>query len=147
MMNNGKYRHSERGGRDRQENLDCGVARTPAWGLLICFFIEVFFLLVTVGGYGALVSVISVAFMVAYALGPVSFGVLRVTAPEVERPFRLRGGGFWSPLASVLASMLLYWSRWPLTGETLGVLFLGAIVNAGYALAGRAAAASIRQAE
>lgn len=117
---------------------------TPGWGLVLCFVLEVFFLLVTVGGYGALVSAINVAFMVAYALGPVAFGVLRVTASEVERPFRLRGGGLWSPLAFVLASMLLYWSKWPFTGETLGVLFAGAIVYAGYVLAGRRSATSVR---
>lgn len=117
---------------------------TPVWGLFLCFLAEVFFLLITVGGYGELISAINVAFMVAYALGPVSFGVLRITAGEVKRPFRLRGGGFWSPLAFVLSSMLLYWSQWPLTGETLGVLFLGVIIFIAYAAAGRAAWASVR---
>jgi amino acid transporter len=117
---------------------------TPAWGLLLCFVVEVFFLVITVGGYGELISAISVAFMVAYALGPVAFGVLRITAGTVERPFRLWAGSVWSPVAFVLASMLLYWSKWPLTGETLGVLFCGVILYGGYVLAGRAPAASVR---
>ena len=117
---------------------------TPGWGLFLCFLLEVFFLFITAGGYRELVSAINVSFMVGYAIGPVSFGALRITAPTRPRPFRLPGGGFWAPLAFVLASLLLYWSAWPLTGETLGILFLGVLIYLGYALAGGAGLRSLR---
>jgi amino acid transporter len=110
---------------------------TPGWGLFVCFLLEVFFLLITAGGYGELVEVISVAFMVAYALGPVSFAVLRETQKHTERPFHLPGGAVMAPVAFVLASLLLYWSKWPRTGETLGILLIGAIIYFGYAAVGR----------
>ncbi len=117
---------------------------TPGWGLFVCFLVEVFFLVISTGGYGALVDAINVAFMVAYAIGPVSFGVLRVTAAGRNRPFRLPAGGLLAPLAFVIASILLYWSQWPQTGETLGVLLFGVLIYVGYALAGRVSGASVR---
>jgi amino acid transporter len=125
--------------------LRLGAAQgTPGWGLFLCFLLEVFFLLITAGGYGELIEVISVAFMVAYALGPVSFAVLRATHPDVPRPFRLPGGEIIAPMAFVLASLLLYWSKWPRTGETLGILLVGALVYFGYALVGRVPWGSVR---
>lgn len=117
---------------------------TPGPGLFICFLIEVAFLLISAGGYGHLIAIINVAFMVAYAMGPVSFGVLRATAPELRRPFRLAGGGFWAPLAFVLASLLLFWSKWPLTGETLGILFLGVLIYLVYGIKGQVKMETLR---
>ena len=117
---------------------------TPGWGLLVCFGVEVFFLLVTVGGYSELISVVNVVFIVAYAVGPVSFGVLRSTASSIHRPFRLPLGSVLAPFAFVMVSVLLYWSRWPLTGETLGILLVGALIYAGYAVSGRVSFGPIR---
>ena len=82
--------------------------------------------------------------MVAYALGPVSFTVLRATHPDIPRPFRLPGGTAMAPIAFVLASLLLYWSKWPRTGETLGILLIGALIYGGYAVAGRVPWRSVR---
>jgi amino acid transporter len=117
---------------------------TPGWGLLACFGIEVFFLLLTEGGYSALVSAINVAFMVGYAIGPVSFGVLRVIAADHPRPFRLPLGALWGPCAFVFASLLLFWSRWPLTGETLGILMVGVLVYFGFVWRGTVGHESLR---
>jgi amino acid transporter len=117
---------------------------TPAWGLLACFVLETLFLFVTAGGYTTLVSAINVAFLVGYAIGPVSLGVLRQTANEQPRPFRLPFARVWSPLAFVLASLLLYWSQWPATGATLGVLLVGALIYFAYLRLGRTKPASIR---
>jgi amino acid transporter len=107
---------------------------TPGWGLLACFLVEEFFLLVTNGGYGELVSEVGVAFMVSYAIGPVSLAVLREAAPDVHRPFRLHWSGVLSPAAFIIASLLLYWSAWPATGLTLGVLFVGVLIYLIYVL-------------
>lgn len=101
---------------------------TPGWGLFVSFLLEVFFLLMTTGGYSALIAAVNVAFMAGYAIGPVSFGVLRQTAPNHPRPFRLPFGEFWAPLAFVLSSLILYWSRWPDTGETLAALLVGVVI-------------------
>lgn len=117
---------------------------TPGWGLFICFLFEVGFLLLSQGGYGALISAINVAFMVAYAMGPVSNGGLRRIAPQVKRPYRVPFSDVVNPLAFVLASLLLFWSRWPLTGETLAILFVGVLIYLGYGLAGRVDLRTVR---
>ncbi len=106
---------------------------TPGWGLFACFLLEEFFLLVTNGGYGELVSEVGVAFMVSYAIGPVSMVVLRDVAPEVPRPFHLRWAAVLSPAAFIISSLLLYWSAWPATGLTLAVLFGGVVIYLVYA--------------
>ncbi len=107
---------------------------TPGWGLFASFLLEEFFLLVTNGGYGELVSEVGVAFMVSYAIGPVSMAVLRDVAPDVPRPFHLRWAAVLSPAAFIIASLLLYWSAWPATGMTLGVLFAGVLIYMVYVL-------------
>ena len=117
---------------------------TPVWGLFLCFILEVFFLLITTGGYGELIAAINVAFMVAYAVGPVSFGVLRHVARDTPRPFRLPLGAVLAPLAFVLASVLLYWSQWPLTGEILGILLIGVLIYGWYAWTQRIKVATVR---
>lgn len=119
------------------------VYGTPALGLLASFILEVFFLPITAGGYGQLISSVNVASLVAYAVGPVAMGTLRLTAADVDRPFRLKGGHFWPPVAFILASLLLYWSQWPLTGEVLGVVAIGIAIYGFYVLRGTVKAESV----
>ncbi|HET7369598.1 MAG TPA: APC family permease [Gammaproteobacteria bacterium] len=117
---------------------------TPGWGLGVCFLVEIGFLLLSEGGYGALITAANVAFMVAYAMGPVSCGGLRKIAPHVKRPFRLPLVWLFNPLAFILASFLLYWEGWPSTGLTLGILFIGVLIYVGYGLAGRVNMGTVR---
>ena len=117
---------------------------TPGAGLVVSFAIEVFFLLVTGAGYAQLVSAVSVTFIVSYAIGPVTMGTLRRTAPGVERPFRLPLGRVVAPAAFVLSSLLLYWSSWPATGAMLLVLLAGVGVYAVFAARGEVGLESVR---
>jgi amino acid transporter len=77
-------------------------------------------------------------------MGPVANGGLRIIAPDTKRPYRVPLARMVNPLAFVLASLLLFWSRWPLTGETLGVLFVGVLIYIGYGVAGRVDLKTIR---
>jgi len=117
---------------------------TPGVGLLVSFFIEVFFLLVTNAGYSQLIAAVNVGFVVSYAIGPVAMGALRTSAPHVDRPFRLPAGRVVAPLAFVLSSLLLFWESWPLTGEMLAVMLAGTVIYAWYALRGRVSLESVR---
>jgi len=117
---------------------------TPGVGLVVSFLVEVFFLLVTSAGYSQLIAAVNVGFMVSYAIGPVTMATLRETAPDVERPFRLRGGRVLAPLSFVLASLLLFWESWPLTGQVLGVLLAGGLIYGFYVARGDASLASVR---
>ena len=117
---------------------------TPGAGLVVSFLVEVFFLLVTNAGYSQLISAVNVGFMVSYAIGPVAMVTLRSTAPDVERPFHLPAGRLVAPISFVLASLLLFWESWPLTGEVLGVLLAGAVVYGYYVVRGEVSLESVR---
>jgi amino acid transporter len=70
-------------------------------------------------GWGTLAAVISVATIISYLTGPVSVMTLRRTATELYRPLRITGLPILAGIAFIMATELLYWARWPLTGEII----------------------------
>jgi len=97
-----------------------GVPRPAMWFNLAVSFI----FLVKFPGWDQLAEVISVATIVTYLVGPVAVMTLRRTAPNLKRPLRVPGLQFIAPLAFVLATLMLYWARWPETGEIMFLLIL-----------------------
>jgi len=49
---------------------------------------------------------------------PISVMVLRRTAPELHRPLRVPGLPVLAPMAFVLATLMLFWARWPHTAKS-----------------------------
>ncbi|HJT99169.1 MAG TPA: APC family permease [Rhodanobacteraceae bacterium] len=92
-----------------------GVPRAAMWFNLAVSFVFLFFF----RGWGTLAAVISVATIISYLTGPASVVSLRRTAPELHRPFRLPGLSIIALLAFVFSAELLYWAKWPLTGEII----------------------------
>ncbi len=90
-----------------------GIPRPAMWLNLVVAFIFMFFF----RGWATLAEVISVATIISYLTGPVSVTVLRRTAPELHRPLRIPALTLIAGLAFVFATELLYWARWPRTGE------------------------------
>jgi amino acid transporter len=70
-------------------------------------------------GWGTLAAVISVATIISYLTGPVSVVTLRRTAEQMHRPLRVPALTLISALAFMFATELLYWAKWPLTGEII----------------------------
>jgi len=69
-----------------------------------------------------------------YAGAPLAFGVLRRNDPDQPRPFRLPGAGFWSPVAFIVANLIIYWAGfdtlWRLgVAIVLGYLLIGTSVR------------------
>lgn len=75
-------------------------------------------------GWRSLAEVISVATLISYATGPVAVMVLRQRS-FVNRPIRVRGMGVIAPVAFILASLILYWATWPLTGKVVLIMLSG----------------------
>jgi amino acid transporter len=96
------------------------IPRNAMWLNLLVSFLFLFFF----RGWGTLAAVISVATIISYITGPVSALTLRRTAPTMKRPLRIPGLAAIAALAFVLATELLYWAKWPLTGEI--ILLIGA---------------------
>ncbi|MGI4857658.1 MAG: APC family permease [Janthinobacterium lividum] len=92
-----------------------GVPRAAMWFNLAVSFLFLFFF----RGWSSLAAVISVATVISYLTGPVSLMALRRHAPGLRRPLTVPGMRVIAPLAFVFASLILFWARWPLTGEII----------------------------
>ncbi|WP_052230293.1 APC family permease [Streptomyces sp. CT34] len=91
-----------------------GTARPAMW-LNLGFGV---LLLITVGhSWHSLAGVVSAAMVISYLIGPIAVGVLRRTAPDLPRPFRLPVAGILCPVTFAFAACALYWSKWPDTGK------------------------------
>jgi len=97
-----------------------GIPRPAMWfNLVVSFIFLIFF-----RGWSKLAAVISVATIITYLVVPISVMVLRRTAPKLHRPLRVPGLPVLAPLAFVLATLMLFWARWPHTGEIMLLLIL-----------------------
>ena len=93
-----------------------GVPRPAMWFNLACRFIFLFFF----RGWATLAAVISVATIISYLTVTRAASVsLRRTAPDLHRPFKLPCLQVIALLAFVFSAELLYWAKWPLTGEII----------------------------
>ncbi|MEZ0093168.1 APC family permease [Streptacidiphilus sp. EB129] len=101
----------------------------PWFGLLFAFVMGLVVFL-PFPTWQKLVGFITSASVLMYAGAPLAFGVLRKSDPDRIRPYRLPAGGFWSPVAFIVANLIIYWSGfdtlWRLgIGIVLGYLLLG----------------------
>ena len=64
--------------------------------------------------------------------GPISVMSLRRTAPNLHRPLRVIALPILAGVAFVMATELLYWARWPLTGEIILLMVVALPVYAYY---------------
>jgi amino acid transporter len=97
-----------------------GIPRPAMWFNLLVSFIFLFFF----RGWGKLAAVISVATIITYLVVPISVLSLRRTAPDWHRPLRLPWVSLLAPIAFVMATLMLYWARWPHTGQIMLMLLL-----------------------
>jgi amino acid transporter len=98
-----------------------GVPRAGLWLNLAVSYIFLFFF----RGWGQLVEVISVATLISYVTGPVSVMTFRKSGSQLNRPFQIKGMKWIAPFAFICASLILYWARWPLTGQVILVMLIG----------------------
>ncbi|HEY0748292.1 MAG TPA: APC family permease [Steroidobacteraceae bacterium] len=110
-----------------------GIPRPAMWFNLAVSFVFLFFF----RGWGKLAAVISVATIITYLVVPISVIVLRRTAPELHRPLRVPGLPVLAPIAFVLATLMLFWARWPHTGQIMLLLILPLPVYLYYQAKGR----------
>lgn len=71
--------------------------------------------------WSAMIKVVSAALVLSYAVAPVTVAALRRSAPEMPRPFRVRGFGVLGPVSFVIAALIVYWSGWSVLGWLLGL--------------------------
>ncbi|MEU5431969.1 APC family permease [Streptomyces sp. NPDC020719] len=97
--------------------------RGVPWPGLIAAFVTGCICFLPFPSWQSLVGLITSASVLMYAGAPLSFGVFRNRLPDADRPYRLPGGSWMSPLAFVVANLLILWSGWE-TDWKLGVAIL-----------------------
>ncbi|KAA8922437.1 APC family permease [Thermoplasma sp.] len=86
-----------------------------------------------------LVGFISSSTVFTYIVGGSALQVFRREAAELKRPFKLGGASILSPIAFVGATLIVYWSGWPLVAYLVIAILIGLVVYAAFYLAGKSA--------
>ncbi|MEM9242424.1 MAG: APC family permease [Pseudomonadota bacterium] len=103
------------------------VFNVPRVALFVTLLVAIAFLWLF-RGWSSLVSIVSVAILITFANGPVSAMALRKQNHTVKNGFRIKGLSVIAPLAFIIVSLSLYWSRWPLTGQVILIILLGLVI-------------------
>jgi amino acid transporter len=96
--------------------------RVPWVGILFAWFLGCICFL-PFPSWAQLVNLITNASVLMYAGAPLALGVFRSKLPMAHRPFRLPFATVLSPLAFVVANLLLLWNGWT-TAWKLGIAIL-----------------------
>jgi amino acid transporter len=101
----------------------------PWVGLIFAFLFGLLFLL-PFPSWRSIVGIIVGASVLMYAGAPLSVGAFRRQVPEANRPYRMPAAAVLTPVAFVVADLLIYWSGF------LVVWKLGVVLVIGYVLIG-----------
>jgi amino acid transporter len=96
----------------------------PWFGMIVAFVAGLVFTF-PFPSWHSLVGLVTSASVLMYAGAPLSMGALRRNLPGADRPFRLPGAVVISPLAFIVASLIIYWSGF----ETLWKLGIAIILG------------------
>jgi amino acid transporter len=96
----------------------------PVWSIVAGFIVGMFMFL-PFRGWAALVVVITSAYALFYAVGPLALGALRHQEPDRERPYQLPAGNVLAPVAFIAANYVVYFAGW----DTNWKLFLAVVVG------------------
>ena len=99
----------------------------PFRSLCLCYVTQLV-VIVLLPDWGGLLSFITAATVLVYGTAPLALGVLRRTAPDLPRPYRLRFARLTAPVAFVIANLLLLWVGWATNSRLFLVVAFGALI-------------------
>ena len=94
-----------------------GIPRPALW---LTLALSIFWTL-PFPSWSAMINVVSAALVLSYAVAPVTTAALRRNAPDMPRPFRVRGFAVLGPLSFSVAALIVYWSGWGTVSWLLGL--------------------------
>lgn len=118
-----------------------GIPRPALW---LTFALSIFWTL-PFPSWEALIRVVSAALVLSYAVAPITVAALRRNAPELPRPFFLRGFGVLGPASFAVAALIVYWSDWDTVSWLLGLQIAMAAVYVLWKLAARTDRVALRR--
>jgi amino acid transporter len=96
---------------------ESGIPRPALW---LTFAMSIFWTL-PFPSWEQLISVVSAALVLSYAIAPVTAAGLRRNAPDLPRPFRVRAFGVIGPVSFVISALIVFWSGWGTLSWLLGL--------------------------
>jgi len=78
----------------------------------------------------ALLSIITSATVLSYGLQPLALNALRWQVPEYDRPYRLPLAMILSPIAFIVANLIIYWSGWQTNWKLMLAVLVGFVLMA-----------------
>lgn len=78
--------------------------------------------------WNGLVGAVTSATVMTYMIGPVSAAALRKSAPNLVRPYKLKGMHIIAPLAFVFATWIVYWAGWKVDSLLIGFTLAGLVL-------------------
>ncbi|HTZ91993.1 MAG TPA: APC family permease [Streptosporangiaceae bacterium] len=101
----------------------------PWFSLIVAFLAGLLFLL-PFPSWKSLVGLVTSASVLMYAGAPLSLGAFRRQVPDADRPYRMPGAVWLTPVAFIIANLIIYWSG------LLVIWKLGIAIVIGYVLIG-----------
>ncbi|GAB3769253.1 amino acid transporter [Nocardioides ginsengisegetis] len=102
--------------------------RNVPWVGLLAAFITGCICFLPFPSWQSLVGLITSASVLMYGGAPLSLGAFRRRLPNAERPYRLPAAGFLSPVAFIIANLIILWTGWDTIWK------LGITILIGYAI-------------
>ncbi|EEH94861.1 amino acid permease [Citrobacter portucalensis] len=96
---------------------ESGIPRPALW---LTFALSIFWTL-PFPSWEQLISVVSAALVLSYAIAPVTAAGLRRNAPDLPRPFRVRAFRIIGPVSFVISALIVFWSGWGTLSWLLGL--------------------------
>jgi amino acid transporter len=81
-------------------------------------------------GWQELVGFITSATVMGYATVPLAFGAMRRQEPDHPRSFKLPAGEVLSPIAFIVANLIIYWATWDVNWKLFLAIALGFVLFA-----------------
>jgi amino acid transporter len=119
-----------------------GASGIPRPALWLTFALAIFWTL-PFPSWSAMISVVSAALVLSYAVAPITTASLRRTAPDLHRPFRVRGFALLGPLSFAIAALIVHWSGWATLSWLLGLQIILYALYVAYAARERSRRASL----
>lgn len=102
------------------------------WVPLVISTIVGCFFFVPAPSWYRLVGFVSAAAVLSYLMGGIGLPILRKTAPNLKRPFRLKNHLIWSPISFLSAIVVLYWSGFHVLTNVFTIILFGLPIFSAY---------------
>ncbi len=107
--------------------------QVPYMGVILNFIVGMI-LFFPVPGWQGMMGFLIAAFVLGYAVGPLSTHALRKQIPQQARAFKVPCYRIWCYLALFFSNMILYWTGWEVYSKMLIAITIGLFVMSVYQL-------------